>query len=379
VAVRQQTGGEVTPDVAGDARDENVHVVELIARFEEEARARLPEAVHDYYAGGAGDEQTLAENVDAWRRVWLRPRGLVDVSDVDTSVELLGHRLALPVLLAPVAAQRFLHPDGEVASARAAVEEGTVYVLSTRATVDLGEVGAAVTTTPPSPLWFQLYIQPDRSVTETILRRLRPAGYSRVVVTIDLPVLGRRERELRHGGVPLPEGVQMATHLGDGTAPAALVGGGWDATLRWDDLDWVREASGLPVVVKGVVTAEDARLAVEHGAEAVIVSNHGGRQLDGCVPTAVALREVAAELVDEVPVLVDGGIRSGTDVVRALALGADAVLIGRPYAWALAAGGEDGVRRLLSGLADDIRRTLALVGVTRPAEVGSAHARLAGW
>jgi 4-hydroxymandelate oxidase len=174
-------------------------------------------------------------------------------------------------------------------------------------------------------------------------------------------VIGRRERELRHG------------------AGAARQPGGWDTALTWDDLDWVRETSGLPIVVKGVVTEEDARASVERGAEAVVVSNHGGRQLDGCVPTAVALREVAAELAGEVPVLVDGGVRNGSDVVRALALGASAVLVGRPYAWALAARGQRGVEELLAALAEDVRTTLALVGRTTPGDVGGDTVRLAGW
>ena len=349
--------------------------MELIRRFEREARARLPTPVHDYYAGGAGEEQTLADNVEAWRRVWLRPRGLVDVSSVDCAVDLLGDRLALPVLLGPVGVQRLVHPDGELASARAAGAEGTAFVLATRATADASEVAAAA----GGPLWFQLYVHRERARSEAVLERLRPAGYRAVVLTVDLPVLGRRERSERHEEVALPPGVAIADHLGGETGQRALGPGGWDPSLTWDDLAWVRERSGLPVVLKGVLTAEDARLAVAHGAAAVVVSNHGGRQLDGCVPTAVALREVAAELGGAVPVLVDGGLRSGTDVVRALALGADAVLLGRAYAWALAAEGEAGVRRLLAALAGDIRRTLALLGCRTPAGITPEHVRSAAW
>jgi 4-hydroxymandelate oxidase len=316
----------------------------------------LPASVYDYYAGGAGEEQTLAENVQAWRKVWLRPRGLVDVSGVDPATEVLGDELAMPLVLAPMGLQGALHPDGEVAVARAAGAAGVAACLSTRSSRGPEEVAAAAT----GPLWFQLYVDEDRAVTEALLRRLAPLGFRRVVLTIDLVVVGRRERERRtHEPIAQP--------------------GGWATWLTWDELDWVRETAGLPVVVKGVLTAEDAREAVGRGAEAVVVSNHGGRQLDGSVPTAVALREVAGELAGEVPVLVDGGVRSGADIARALALGADAALVGRPYAWALATGGEEGVAALLSALDEDLRIALALLGCSTPGDVGAQHARLAGW
>lgn len=330
--------------------------MELIREFEERARRVLPASVYDYYAGGAGDEQTLADNLAAWRRVWLRPRGLVDVSGVDTATELLGEPVAMPLVLAPMGLQGHLHADGEIAVARAAGAAGVPACLSTRSSAGPEGVAAAAT----GPLWFQLYVHEDRAVTDALLRSLRPLGFRRVVLTIDLVVVGRRERERR-------------------TREPVAQPGGWATWLTWDELDWVREASGLPVVVKGVLTAEDAREAVARGAEAIVVSNHGGRQLDGAVPTAVALREVAAELAGEVPVLVDGGIRSGADMARALALGADAALVGRPYAWALAAAGADGVGELLAALAEDLRIALALLGCASPRDVGPAHARLAGW
>jgi len=349
--------------------------VELLRRLEEAARERLDPAVFDYFAGGAGDEQTLADNPAAWRRVWLRPRALVDVSGADPAVDLLGHRLALPVLLAPMAAQRLLHPDGEVAAARAAGAAGTVYCLSTRATADVEEVAAAAS----GPLWFQLYVHVDRARTARVLGRLRALGVERVVLTVDLPVLGRRERDLRHGELRMPDGLRLADHEGRGGAGEVKVIAGWEPSLTWEDVAWVRERSGLPVLVKGVLTGEDARAALDAGAEGVVVSNHGGRQVDGCVPTAVALREVAAAIGGRAPVLVDGGVRDGADVVRALALGADAVLVGRPYAWGLAQDGEAGVRRVLDAFADDVRRTLALVGCPTPADVTADRVRLAEW
>lgn len=350
--------------------------MELLRRQHEEARARLPPDAYDYFAGGAGDELTLRENEEAWRHVWLRPRQLLGLAAADPSVELLGAAMVAPIVLAPAALQGLLHPDAELGVARAAAAAGLVTCLSTRATTDLADVAAAT----DAPKWFQLYMDRDRSTAQRVLERAAEHSYAQVVMTIDFPVTGRRERELRHGRTALPPGVALADHLGaweqdDGDKPRI---GGWHAP-SWEDVGWVREVSGLPVMLKGVLTAEDALLAEQAGASAVVVSNHGARQLDGVVPTAVALREVAAELDGRLPVLVDGGIRSGGDVVRALALGADAVLVGRPYLWALAAGGEEGVREALAALVEDTARSLALVGAATPADVTAAHARLRGW
>ncbi len=347
----------------------------LLGTLQQRARAQLPRAHYDYFAGGAGDEQTLRENAAAWRRVWISPRVMVDVSRVDPSCVLLGRRLALPILLAPMASQRLLHHDGELAAARAAGAAGTVYCLSTRATADLAEVAAAAS----GPLWFQLYADRNREHSERVLARAAEHGYEAVMLTVDLPVGGRRERERLHGAFPFPDGVALASHLGSRAATSQTPIGGWDCTLTWSDVGWVRAASGLPVVVKGVLSAADAVAAVEAGADAIVVSNHGGRQLDGCVPTAVALRDVAAAVGGRVPVLVDGGISDGADVVRALALGADAVLVGRPYAWGLAADGEDGVRDVLDAFAEDLRLTLALTGCATLADVDADRVRLAAW
>jgi 4-hydroxymandelate oxidase len=349
--------------------------MEVLRRLEARARAALPVPVYDYFAGGAGDEVTLAANEDAWQRWCLRPRVLTGCAEADPAIELLGRRLAAPVLLAPVAAQRLLHPDGELASARAAAAAGTVFCLSTRATADLAEVAAA----SPGPLWFQLYVQEDRDASARVLARAAEHGFEAVVLTVDLPVAGRREREIAAGPVTLPAGVTIATHLGSpGTATTKPSVGGWRPDLGPADIGWAAEASGLPVLVKGVLTGEDARVAVEHGAAGVVVSNHGARQLDGAVPTAAALGAVAAAVAGRVPVLVDGGVRCGADVVRALALGADAVLVGRPYAWGLAAGGEEGVGAVLDALIEDSARSLALVGAPTPADVVPDHVRPRG-
>jgi len=349
--------------------------MQLLGKLEAQARERLPRAHYDYFAGGAGDEQTLAENVAAWRRVWISPRVMVDVSAVDTSCTLLGRRLELPLLLAPMSAQRLLHADGELGAARAAGAAGTVYCLSTRATADLAEVAAAAA----GPLWFQLYVDRDRASSERVLARAAEHGFEAVVLTVDLPVAGRRERELRHGEFAFPEGIALTSHLGGEGERHQVPIGGYDTTLTWPDVGWAHAASGLPVIVKGVLCAQDAVAAIDAGAAAIVVSNHGGRQVDGCVPTAVALREVAEAVAQRVPVLVDGGIRDGADIVRALALGADAVLVGRPYAWGLATGGEAGVVGVIDAYAEDLRRALALAGCPSLADVDARRVRLAGW
>jgi 4-hydroxymandelate oxidase len=348
--------------------------MELVRKLREQARERLPETSFDYFDGGAGDEQTIADNEAAWRRLWIRPRVMVDVRAVDPSCTLLGHELAAPILLAPVAAQRLLHPDGELAAARAAGAAGTIYCLSSRATTDLAEVAAAAA----GPLWFQLYVAGDRDRSARVLARAAEHGFGAVVLTIDMPVPGRRERELRHGEHQLPAGVTITSHLGEALTEATKPLGGWDATLTWEDIAWVHGCCGLPVLVKGLLTAEDALAALAAGADGIVVSNHGGRQLDGVVPTAVALPEVAAAVAGRVPVLVDGGIRDGGDVLRALALGADAVLVGRPYAWGLATGGEDGVRAVLDALAGDLALAMALAGCPSLDAISADHVRPAG-
>jgi 4-hydroxymandelate oxidase len=368
--------------------------VTVCDELERRARARLDPRVFDYYAGGAGDERTLADNRRAWARLALRPAigraadrmpGRAADRAPDTSLTLLGRRLGIPLLLAPVAAQRLLDPAGELASARAAARAGTVYCLSTRATADVAEVAEAA---PDAARWFQLYVDRERDRSERALRRLAELGYGAVVLTADLPVAGRRERELRRGPVPLPRGVGIVTHgepparplagpagrmvagTGTGSPTHKPLVGGWDPALTWSDVEWVAGRSRLPVLVKGLLTAEDAALAVEHGAAGVVVSNHGGRQLDGVLPSAVALPEVVAAVAGRIPVLVDGGLRTGADVARALALGAAAAMIGRPYAWALAAGGEDEVVWLLQRLRTELGQAMSACGAATVTDLG---------
>ncbi|HEV3228943.1 MAG TPA: alpha-hydroxy acid oxidase [Solirubrobacteraceae bacterium] len=342
-------------------------------RFEREARRRLPGPVFDYFCGGAADERTMADNLTAWQNLRVRSGLGVDGVEVDCSTELFGLRHAGPIILAPVAAQRLVHPRGELASARAAGSTATIFCLSTRSTTDLVDVAEVSS----GALWFQLYVHRDRDRMARILERAAAAGYRQVVLTADLPVTGRRERELRHGLIELPPGITLATHLGRPAAePHKPEPGGWDPSLNWRDLTGLARSATRPLIVKGILTAQDARLAVEYGAAGVVVSNHGGRQLDGVVPTAVALEEVVDAVAGRIPVIVDGGVRSGLDVFRALALGAQAVMIGRPYVWALAAGGEAAVQELVGWLLDDLRAVMAGAGCRSVEEIGRDHVRL---
>lgn len=341
-----------------------------IEALERRARELLDPAVYDYYAGGAGLERTVAENRAAWGRLLLRPRVLRDVGTVRTGTTVLGTDSRLPILIAPMAYQRLAHDDGEIAMARAAAEAGIVMVVSTLATTSLEDVATGA---PRAPRWFQLYVHRDRGLTKDLLGRAAAAGYEAIVLTVDLPVLGHRPRDDRHR-FTLPPHLQMANFgvgspLADGSALAAYADTSLDPTLTFEDLAWIRQASGLPLVVKGVLRADDAVASVDAGASAVIVSNHGGRQIDTVVSGAQALPEVVAAIGDRAEVYVDGGVRDGTDVVKALALGARAVLVGRPFLWALATAGQRGVTELLEALRADLVRTMALCGLRAPEEV----------
>lgn len=336
---------------------------------QEAARERLSPTAYDYYAGGAETQATLAANLDGWSRFRLRPRVLRDVSAVSTATSVLGTPVASPVLVAPTAYHRLAHPDGEAATARAAAATGTVMIVSTLATTSLEDVAAAA---PDAPRWFQLYIFDDREVAGSLMDRAREAGYRAIVLTVDAPILGYRPSD-EHNRFQLPDGLEMANlkrHLpsSDGSGLAALFRT-IDKSLTFDDLGWIRERAGLPLVVKGIHRGDDAAACIDAGADAVVVSNHGGRQCDGAVSTAEVLDEVVTAVDGRAEVYVDGGIRHGTDVVKALALGARAVLIGRPILWALATGGEDGVRDVLDELQAGVQRTLTLCGVADATEV----------
>ena len=348
-----------------------------IADFERAAAEKLEAGVLGYFAGGAGDEVTLRENVAAWGRWRLRPRMLAGLSEWSARTELMGRELSMPVLVAPVAYQRLVDPEGEVAMARAAAAAGTVMCLSTLATARPREVAEAA---PQGRRWFQLYCFRDEGVTRALVDEAVECGFEAIVVTVDAPRGGNRERDLRTG-FRIPEGLgvpSVEAALGSGRAVTIEETFGlMEPALDWRRLEELAAESELPVLVKGVLGDEDAVLAVEHGAAGVIVSNHGGRQLDRVAATGDALPEVVDAVEGRVPVLVDGGIRRGVDVVTAVALGADAVLVGRPALWGLAVGGEEGARRVLDLLRAEVELALALCGCSGPAALSRAHVRRA--
>ncbi len=335
------------------------------------AAQRLPASVWDYIEGGAGAELTLHANRAAFDRISIRPRVLVDVSHCGTATSLLGSRLGTPVLVAPTAYHGQVHPDAELASVRGAGAAGTLFVTSTLASRSLEDIAGAAT----GPLWFQLYWVRRRDLVADLATRAQAAGYRALVLTVDTPQLGRRLRDVRNSytvdpavrALNLDAEVTARSHeQREGvSALAATTAGMFDQTITWADLAWLRGLTDLPLLLKGVVTAADAELALEHGVDAIIVSNHGGRQLDGGVASLRALPEVVAAVAGRCPVLVDGGVRRGRDVFIALALGAAAVLVGRPVLWGLAVDGEQGVEHVLSLLTDDLAHTMALAG--RPA------------
>jgi isopentenyl diphosphate isomerase/L-lactate dehydrogenase-like FMN-dependent dehydrogenase len=348
-----------------------------VADFERVAEEKLEAGVAGYFFGGAGDELTLRENVVAWGHWRLRPRMLAGLSEWRTGVEVLGGEISMPVLVAPVAYQGLVDPEGEAAMARAAAAAGTVMCLSTLATMRPRPVAEAA---PGGRRWFQLYCFQDEGVTKALIEEAVECGYEAIVVTVDAPRGGNRERDRRTG-------FKIPAELGVPNVEAAL-GSDREITieetfelmepaLTWSFLEDLASDCRVPVLVKGVLTAEDAALAVEHGAAGIVVSNHGGRQLDRCLATADALPEAVDAVDGRAPVLVDGGIRRGVDVAIALALGADAVLVGRPGLWGLAVGGEAGAQRVLELLREELELTLALCGCASPAELSRSHLRRA--
>jgi 4-hydroxymandelate oxidase len=344
-----------------------------LAALEGSARERLSEATYSYIAGGADDELTLADNVAAWSRYRLRPHVLRDVSTVDLSTSLLGTPMSSPIQVAPTAYHRLVHPEGEAATAKAAAAAGSVFTLSTVSTVSIEDVAKAV---PEGRHWFQLYVHSDRDLTIWLVQRAEAAGFSALVLTVDTPVIGRRRRD-GATGFSLPPGIEPANLVGFGegrTESTNLVdfaATAFDPSLTIDAIGWLGEHTRLPIVVKGVLRGDDAAACVAAGASAVQVSNHGGRQLDGVLATADALADVAAAVGDRAEVYVDGGIRRGSDVLRALALGARSVFVGRPVLWGLAANGADGARAVLTELAAETVRAFQLAGVRSCAEAGS--------
>lgn len=365
------------------------HRVVCIEDLRQAARRRLPRVVFDYIDGGAEAERTLSENCRAFDRIALRPKSAVAIPRVDITATVLGTPLNVPFILAPIGSSRLFYPHAEEHAARAAGVAGTIYTLSTLSGTRLEDVKAATR----GPAWYQLYLVGGRDVAAAAIERARKAGYSALVVTIDTPVAGMRERDVRNGMKALVDGRigpmlpflpqfvvrpgWVAGFLRDGglmnfpnvvladrrAMPYADVGAALaQSVVSWADFKWIHDVWKGPIVVKGVHTADDGRRAADEGAQAIVVSNHGGRQLDGVAATIRVLPEVAAAVGDRVEVLMDGGIRRGSDIVKAICLGARAVLIGRAYTYGLAAAGEEGVTRAIDILRDDLLRTVALLG-----------------
>ena len=346
--------------------------------FERAAGARMTPEAHAYIAGGAADEISLRWNREALDRMALRPRVLVDVSKIDTRLKLLGQELPHPILLAPAASHRIVHPEGELASARGAAAARAVFIVSSAATTSFEDI-ARVASVPGGPsaaapaLWFQLYVQKDRGFTRALVERVVAHGCRALCLTVDTPVIGIRDREVR-AGFMLPAGLEHPNLKGSfpeglraehrPTDPMGIYSPALDPALTWKDLAWLKSLAKVPLVLKGILDPEDAERAVAEGADGIIVSNHGARNLDTAVATADALPEIAAKVGGRIPVLVDGGIRRGTDLVKLLALGASAVLIGRPYLYGLAVAGAEGVARVVQLLRRELEMAMALTGRT---------------
>jgi 4-hydroxymandelate oxidase len=345
---------------------ELMEAINLLA-LEMRARELLPQAAYDYYAGGANDEITLRENRVTFERITLLPRMLVDVSERHMGTTALGEPVSMPILIAPTAFQGLAHPGGEVATVKAAGATKTLMILSTLSTFSIEEVMAVAT----GPVWFQLYVFKDRAISASLVKRAEVAGCKAIVFTVDAPLRGRRERDVRNQfKLPadlsvknlLPTGLKEFPDCIAGSGLVAYIASLLDPALTWKDIEWLTGITKLPVLVKGILRSDDALLAVNHGASAIIVSNHGARQLDTTPATISVLPEIADAVGDKAEVYVDGGIRRGTDVLKAIACGARAVFIGRPVLWGLASGGEAGVRYVLEMVRQEFDLAMALSG-----------------
>lgn len=368
------------------------------------ARRRLPRIIFDFVDGGAEDEYTMRANQRSFENYPLRARALVDVSACDQSTTLLGRPLSTPVVLAPAGLTGLLAPRGEVLAARAAAKKGTLFTLSTMSVCPIEEVAAAV---PGSSLWFQLYVWKDRGITRSLIERAKAAGYHALCLTVDVPAMGRRERDLRNGftvppRITLSNLLDMLLHLGwvfqmltvprptfgnfvgmgkvekeDAVSVASFTNKQFDPSVSWSDLEWLRSIWPGPLLLKGISCAEDAKLAVQHGVQGLIVSNHGGRQLDHLPAAIDLLPEIVDAVEGRAEIILDGGIRRGSDVVKAIALGARACMIGRPFLYGLAAKGQAGVELMLDLLRTEIDRTLALIGCPKLTQLDRSFIRFA--
>ena len=335
--------------------------------LEKVAKERLPQSAHDYYASGAWDEVTLRENRAAFERIKVHYRVLVDVSWRDSTTTLFGQRIAMPVLIAPTAFHKLAHPDGELATVRAAGKAGTIMVLSSLSTTLIEDVMKASS----GPVWFQLYINKDRGFTQDLVARVEASGCQALMLTVDTPEWGRRERDVRNK-FHLPPGLAAVNLLPSNVRGEVIGQSGagmgqafaWmlDASVTWKDVEWLRSLTKLPVILKGICRADDAKLAVDSGVSGIVVSNHGGRQMDTAPATIEVLPRCADAVGGRIPILLDGGVRRGLDVFKAIALGATAVQVGRPVLWGLAADGQSGVEHALDLLREELDLTMALAG-----------------
>ncbi|KAE9461386.1 hypothetical protein C3L33_06704, partial [Rhododendron williamsianum] len=348
-----------------------------VMEYQAIAKEKLPKMVYDYYASGAEDQWTLQENRNAFSKILFRPRILIDVSKIDITTTFLGFNISMPIMIAPTAMQKMAHPEGEYATARAASAADTIMTLSSWATSSVEEVAS----TGPGIRFFQLYVHKDRNVVAQLVRRAERAGFKAIALTVDTPRLGRREADIKNRFTMPPhltlknfEGLDLGKiDKTDDSGLASYVSSQIDRSLNWKDVEWLQTITHLPILVKGVLTAEDARLSVQAGAAGIIVSNHGARQLDYVPATIMALEEVVKAAQGRVPVFLDGGVRRGTDVFKALALGASGVFIGRPVLFALAAHGEAGVQKVLQMLRDEFELTMALSGCRSLKDITRDH------
>jgi lactate 2-monooxygenase len=370
-------GQQMQLDVYGSAvAGKRIELPFSFDEWEARAKAALPENAYWYIAGAAGGGNTMRANREAFDRVQLIHRALSDVSVRDISTEILGAKIPAPFLLAPIGVQGIMHADGERAPARAAAATGIPFTLSTVSSVTMEEIASIM---GDSPRWFQLYPARDRDVATSMVSRAERSGYSAIVVTLDTPVLGWREQDLRLGYLPFLEGKGIANYLSDPVFRASLaktpeedpraaimqfLGVFTNPSFGWSDVDWLGTITKLPILLKGVVHPDDGRKALDHGVSGIVVSNHGGRQLDGEVGTLDALPAMVEAVDGKIPLLVDSGVRHGADVIKALAIGASAVMLGRPYAYAMASHGEEGVVHLIRSMMADIDLQLALCGLT---------------
>ncbi len=339
--------------------------------YEALAQQRMTPVIWDYFQGGSDDEVTLRNNRSAFERIRLRPRVLIDVSNVQMQTSVLGIPVNLPILVAPMAAHALVHSEGELATARGTGQAGTILTVSTFSTYNLEEVAAVAT----GPLWLQLYLTRTMEATASLVRRAEDAGYRAIVLTVDTPHIGRRERDVRNNFV-VAQAARSANFVEPAGSDPTTVQSSRHITGTWETLDWLRSLTKLPIVLKGILTAEDALLALEHDIQGIVVSNHGGRQLDGAIESIEALSEVVAAVAGRCEVYMDGGIRRGTDVLKALALGARTVLVGRPVIWGLAVNGSEGVHGVLEMLRGELEMAMMLAGKATLGSIDRALVRL---